>query len=207
MSVLKMLSLGVVFALLAFAQPLVKELDRELKQAQRVVPMIEDYVLGATTDAKIELEAPVATDSSVFFTVYPVVKVVDGDTIKVDVDGTTETIRIIGINTPETVDPRKAVECFGKEASDTAKQLLTDKRVSLESDETQGERDRYGRLLRYVFLEDGTDFGLRMITEGYAYEYLYDEPYKYQERYAAAQASAEQQKIGLWADENCSLKG
>lgn len=203
MNVLKVLGLGVLFALLAFAQPLVKELNRELKQAQRVVPAVEDFVLGAT-DSVFDLDAPIATDSSPFFLVYPVVKVVDGDTIKVDMQGKTETIRIIGINTPETVDPRKAVECFGKEASEKAKELLTDTQVSLEADKSQGERDRYGRLLRYVFLEDGTDYGLKMIKDGYAYEYLYDEPYLYHDRYQAAQASAEQEKIGLWANENCA---
>jgi micrococcal nuclease len=88
---------------------------------------------------------------------YSVTKVVDGDTITVDLDGKATTLRLIGINTPETVDPRKPVECFGKEASDKAKTLFSGKQVRLEADPTQGELDKYQRLLRYVFLPDGTN--------------------------------------------------
>jgi len=111
---------------------------------------------------------------------YSVVKVVDGDTLSVSINGKTETIRLIGINTPETVDPRKPVECFGKEASNKAKELLSGKRVRLETDSTQGDRDKYGRLLRYVWLEYDIFFNKQMISDGYAYEYTYSKPYKYQ---------------------------
>lgn len=135
---------------------------------------------------------------------YSVAKVVDGDTLDVSIAGKTERIRLIGINTPETVDPRKPVECFGKEASNKAKELLEGKRVFLEADPSQGERDKYDRLLRYVFLEDGQSFNKLMISEGYAYEYTYDTPYKYQAEYKAAQREAEQGKHGLWADGACS---
>ena len=134
---------------------------------------------------------------------YPVVKVIDGDTFDVEVDGQTKRIRVIGINTPEVVDPRKPVECFGKEASEKAKSILLGKKVYLERDPTQGDTDKYGRLLRYVFLEDGADFGLLMIKQGYAYEYTYNIPYKYQNEYKQAQKQAEEAKIGLWADEAC----
>lgn len=85
---------------------------------------------------------------------YKVIKVVDGDTLSIDKDGEKKTIRLIGIDTPETVHPTKPVQCFGIEASNKAKELLTDKKVRLEFDDTQGEQDRYGRLLAYVFLED-----------------------------------------------------
>lgn len=137
---------------------------------------------------------------------YKVISVVDGDTIKVDINGTTETIRIIGLNTPETVDPRKPVECFGKEASNKAKELLSGKTVTLEADSTQGERDKYGRLLRYVFLSNGTDYGKYMISSGYAYEYTYSKPYKYQVSYKSAQKSAEVSKVGLWGDGSCKTE-
>lgn len=135
---------------------------------------------------------------------YKVVSVVDGDTVKVSINGSTETIRIIGLNTPETVDPRKPVECFGKEASNKAKELLSGKTVTLEVDPSQGERDKYGRLLRYVFLENGTDFGKYMITNGYAYEYTYNTPYKYQSTYKTAQSQAQVSKAGLWAANACA---
>lgn len=134
---------------------------------------------------------------------YPVIKIIDGDTIDVEIEGKIQRVRVIGINTPEVVDPRKQVECFGKEASKKAKELLKGKRVRLEKDETQPEVDKYQRLLRYVFLEDGTDFGLTMIKEGYAYEYTYYLPYKYQQQYKQAQIEAQQNKKGLWADNVC----
>lgn len=135
---------------------------------------------------------------------YKVVSVVDGDTIKVSINGSTETIRIIGLNTPETVDPRKEVECFGKEASNKAKELLSNKTVTLEVDPSQGERDKYGRLLRYVFMDNGTDFSKYMITNGYAYEYTYNTPYKYQSSYKSAQSQAQANKTGLWAPNTCN---
>lgn len=144
-----------------------------------------------------------ATPSKENKKIYSVVKVVDGDTLDVLIEGKVERLRLIGINTPETVDPRKPVECFGVEASNKAKTILSGKRVSLESDDTQGERDKYSRLLRYVFLEDGTNFNLLMIKEGYAYEYTYSLPYKYQSEFKAAQKSAETNKKGLWASGVC----
>lgn len=134
---------------------------------------------------------------------YSVIKVVDGDTVDVNINGKTQRIRVIGINTPEVVDPRKTVECFGKEASNKAKELLEGKKVRLEQDSTQGNSDKYGRLLRYIFLEDNTDFGLTMIKEGYAYEYTYNIPYKYQQQYKQAQKEAEENRRGLWADGVC----
>lgn len=137
-------------------------------------------------------------------TLYKVVKVIDGDTINVEINSKKETLRLIGIDTPETVDPRKPVQCFGKEASDKAKSVLSGKNVALESDPTQGERDKYNRLLRYVFLEDGTSFNKYMIGEGYAHEYTYQSnPYKYQTEYKQAEKDARENKRGLWADNAC----
>jgi micrococcal nuclease len=100
--------------------------------------------------------------------------VVDGDTFDADLDGVGEVrIRMLGVNTPETVDPRKAVECFGKTASDYSKQTLAvGSRVLLEEDSQADERDKYGRLLRNVILADGTDYNAKLVEEGYAYAYL-----------------------------------
>lgn len=138
--------------------------------------------------------------------VYKVVKIVDGDTLDVEIDGKIERLRLIGIDTPETVDPRKEVQCFGQEASNKAKELLSGKFVSLESDETQGERDKYKRLLTYVFLPDGTNFNLFMIAEGYAHEYTYSQPYKYQYDFKQAEIDAQNQNKGLWSPSTCSGK-
>ena len=150
----------------------------------------------------IETQAPVPPPPPGF---YAVTQVVDGDTIKVLIDGEIETLRLIGIDTPETVDPRKPVQCFGVEASNKAKELLREKNVSLEADITQGERDKYGRLLRYVFLEDGQLFNQLMISEGYAHEYTYDSnPYKYQTEFQAAENEARENERGLWAPSACA---
>lgn len=133
-----------------------------------------------------------------------VIKVVDGDTITVLLNGKKQTIRIIGIDTPETVDPRKPVQCYGQAASDRAKELLSNQPVWLESDPTQGNTDKYGRLLRYVFINGSDDYGLGAILEGYAHEYTYDVPYKYQVEYKKAEKAAMTAKIGLWADNACN---
>ena len=82
---------------------------------------------------------------------YRVVKVVDGDTIKVSLNNKTETIRLIGVDTPETVDPRRVVGCFGREASNFTKKTLSNQNIKLEADVLSGDRDKYQRLLRYVF--------------------------------------------------------
>lgn len=137
---------------------------------------------------------------------YQVEKVVDGDTIEVNIAGVVEKIRLIGIDTPETVDPRKAVQCFGKEASDNSKKLLEGQSVKLEADDTQDNRDKYKRLLRYVILEDGTNFNKKLIEDGYAHEYTYDIPYKYQSEFKTAQKDAQENNRGLWSPDTCDGK-
>lgn len=134
---------------------------------------------------------------------YQVVKVVDGDTLDVAINGKTVRLRLIGLDTPETVDPRKPVQCFGIAASNKAKELLTGKTVRLEMDASQGTLDKYGRTLAYVFLPDGTLFNKYMIEEGYGHEYTYNLPYKYQEEFKAAEKRAREEKKGLWADGVC----
>ena len=135
---------------------------------------------------------------------YSVVKVVDGDTLALNIDGQNQTLRLIGIDTPETVDPRKPVQCFGVEASNKAKEILTGQKVRIEKDSTQGELDKYDRLLAYVFLEDGTNFNKMMVEQGYAYEYTYDLPYKYQAEFKLAEQTAREQGRGLWAKDTCN---
>lgn len=147
------------------------------------------------------------------------VRVVDGDTITVSINGKDEVVRIIGIDTAEVVDTRKTVGCFGKEASEMAKSMFDEnKTVLLEPDPSQGDRDKYQRLLRYVWIDDGSepegrdrlpdkrgeiDFGKLMIAEGYASEYTYNLPYKYQSEYKQAELAARAAKKGLWADDAC----
>ncbi len=147
---------------------------------------------------------------------YPfaeVIKVVDGDTIKVrttvGVEEVLYTVRMIGINTPETVDPRRGIECFGKEASRFAKDTLMQKTVRIVTDETQDRFDRYGRLLAYVFLPGSTIetevlFNLTIIEQGYAFEYTYERPYVYQTAFKKAEKNARNAEIGLWQKDVCT---
>ena len=136
---------------------------------------------------------------------YSVTSVSDGDTIKIDYDGTETPVRLIGIDTPETVDPRVDPECYGQEASDYLKNLLDGKKVKIEADPTQDDIDKYGRLLRYVYL-DNEDVGLKIIEGGYGSEYTYNEsaPYKKQTEYKTAQTKAKQDGKGQWADGACT---
>lgn len=126
---------------------------------------------------------------------YLVSEVVDGDTIKLS-NG--ETVRLIGVDTPETVHPNKPVEKFGREASAFTKQLLLGKQVRLEYD--QDTRDRYQRLLAYVYLPDGTSANEQIVASGFGYAYT-QFPFKYMERYREIEKRARAQRRGLWADE------
>lgn len=132
-----------------------------------------------------------------------VTRVIDGDTLWVLVNEKTEKVRLIGVDTPETVDPRKPVQCFGKEASDFTKALLLNKQIILEADLSQGDRDKYGRLLRYVFLNDGTLVNQKIIADGYGHEYTYRIPYKYQTEFKTAEQFARTREQGLWAPNAC----
>lgn len=140
------------------------------------------------------------------FQYYAVTDVVDGDTLKINMGGTVETLRLIGIDTPETVDPRKPVQCFGTEASNRAKALLSGQKVRIEADSTQDTRDKYGRLLVYIYRDDGLFFNKSMVADGYAYEYTYDKAYKYQEEFKAAQLAAQNAGKGLWSPNTCNGK-
>lgn len=161
----------------------------------------QDISTVATTKTVNTTETKTPTTSSQF---YSVVSVVDGDTVKLNVEGKTETFRLIGMDTPETVDPRKEVQCFGVEASNKAKELLSGKKVRIETDATQGTYDKYNRLLGYVYLESGLFYNQYMIEQGYAHEYTYNTPYKYQTEFKNAEKKAQADKAGLWSSSTCN---
>lgn len=133
---------------------------------------------------------------------YQVVAFSDGDTIKVDMSGKTETIRFIGVDTPETHDPRKKVQCYGPAASAFTKNTITaaGSHVRLAADSESSNRDRYNRLLRYVYLPDGTLFNEKLIADGYGFYYPYF-PFTKSAEFAAAQKQAQAATKGLWG--NC----
>jgi micrococcal nuclease len=101
-------------------------------------------------------------------------------------------------------DPRRPVECFGREASNYLKGLIDNKQVTLEKDPSKPGTDEYGRLLRYVFL-DNANIGEVMIRDGYAYEYTYkSEKYVYQNQFKQSEKLARDARRGLWASNTCS---
>ncbi len=130
-----------------------------------------------------------------------VIRVVDGDTIEIESLAATvgvkrEKVRLIGINTPETVDPRKPIECFGKEASVKTKELVLGKSVYLEKDIEN--RDKYGRLLRYVWL-GGKMLNLTLMERGYAQIETVPPNVKYARQFKEAAEKARASQLGLWS--------
>jgi endonuclease YncB( thermonuclease family) len=125
-----------------------------------------------------------------------VVRIVDGDTIDVEISGTKERIRVLGIDTPEVFDNP---ECGGPEASAEMKQLLpigTD--VTLKSDPSQGDADQYERLLRHV-VRDGKDVGLTLVRSGWASVFVFDDnPFERADKYLAVERTAEEADRGVW---------
>lgn len=126
---------------------------------------------------------------------YLVLGVVDGDTIDVQIGGTRTRVRYIGINTPETVHPTRGTECFGAEASARNRALVAGQFIRLEKDVS--ETDRYGRLLRYVYVDDVLVNEV-LVAEGYANVSTYPPDVRYTERFRAAEAAARAAGKGLW---------
>lgn len=124
-----------------------------------------------------------------------VTRVVDGDTIIVNLNGKDERVRLIGIDTPETVHPERGEEPFGREASDYTKSRLDGEQVYLEFDVQQ--RDQYGRLLAYVWIGE-EHFNATLVEQGYATVSTWPPNVKYVEVYTALQQEAREESKGLW---------
>lgn len=129
---------------------------------------------------------------------YAVNHFVDGDTIAVNMNGKVEKVRFIGVDTPETHKPNTPVQCFGQEAAAHTKEVIGTQRVRLESDSESTNRDRYDRLLRYVYLADGTNVNEALVRDGYAFYYPYF-PFTKATQFATDQQQAQDEKKGLWA--------
>ena len=123
-------------------------------------------------------------------------RVIDGDTIRVRFEGKSHTVRLMGVDTPETKHPTKAVQFFGREATAFTKAHLEGKLVALARDRTGDTVDRYGRLLRYVLL-DGDNFNARLIREGYAHAYRRF-PFSKRTEFIQLEDQARRRGIGLW---------
>jgi len=126
-----------------------------------------------------------------------VTHVVDGDTLVLDGG---ERVRLIGVDTPETKHPEKPVEYFGKEASAFTRRMLEGKRVRLDYDQANAHvhhKDRYGRTLAYVFLEDGTFINAEIIKRGYGDTYT-RLPFRYLDKFRRYEQEARKARRGLW---------
>ena len=123
---------------------------------------------------------------------YTCTRVVDGDTIVVEGIGK---VRLIGVDTPETVHPRKPVEHYGKEASNFTKRMVEGKKVRLEYD--WQKKDKYRRTLAYVYLRDGTFLNAEIVKQGYGYAYT-KYPFKYLDQFREYEKEARENKRGLW---------
>lgn len=134
---------------------------------------------------------------------YDVALVVDGDTIEVEMNGTIERVRFIGVDTPEKNHPEKPVQCFAQAATDHLKDLIGSSEVRLESDPTNQNRDRYNRLLRYVYLPDDTLLNAEQIADGYGFAYTAF-PFSKMLEFQALEAQARQQNLGLWG--SCDIE-
>ncbi|MFE1244879.1 thermonuclease family protein [Fictibacillus sp. NPDC058756] len=131
-----------------------------------------------------------------------VLDVVDGDTIKVKVDGKSETVRFLLVDTPESVHPNKPVQPFSKEASKHTEGMLSGSDVELELG--IGERDKYGRLLAYVYA-DGKSVQKSLLEKGLArVAYVFEPNTKYVDDYEKIQKQAQKEGIGIWSLENYS---
>lgn len=130
---------------------------------------------------------------------YTVDHYIDGDTIAVRMDDKVETIRFIGIDTPETHKPNTPVQCYGPAAAAHTQNVIkaAGGKVRLVSDSLSTNRDRYNRLLRYVYLPDGTDVNELNVRQGYAFYYPYF-PFSKKTEFAAAEKSAQAADKGLW---------
>jgi micrococcal nuclease len=133
---------------------------------------------------------------------YRVEEVVDGDTITIDMNGTIERVRFIGLDTPEKNHPEKPVQCFAEAASAHLKELIGDEDVRLEADPTNQNRDRYGRLLRYVYTPESVLLNAQMILDGYGFAYTAF-PFERMFSFIELEEEAKAANRGLWA--NCEV--
>ncbi len=154
----------------------------------------QQHVSSALLSAEKVSPSPsvAGTASTVSTGLVKVIRVIDGDTIEIEGG---ERVRYIGIDTPETVDPRKPVQCFGVEASRKNKELAEGKEIRLEKDIT--DKDKYGRLLRYVWIGESM-INLELVKQGFASSYSYPPDIKHQDDFVKAEREARDAKRGLW---------
>lgn len=182
-----------------------------MKKIITILTLIILILLVATGCNNIDLDnisESTFNTSYIDTTEYKVTRVVDGDTLVVKINDEETKVRLIGIDTPESVHSDESKNCsFGKTASDYTKNLLSDESVTLEYDVEQ--YDTYGRLLAYVYLDDNM-INYDLVLNGYAVAKEYPPNVKYADEFTEAQIEAEKSKSGMWSDNvsnsECNLK-
>ena len=156
----------------------------------------EEAMVELKNIVDVELPTNEVEDTSLVATeTYLVTKVIDGDTIAVDINGEEKRVRYIGIDTPETGKSSRLAECYGKEATERNRELVENKKVRLEKDIS--ETDKYGRLLRYVYVEDEF-INKKLVEDGFADTATYPPDVKYVEVFKDAKRQAKDANKGLW---------
>jgi len=192
MNIIKSLAIGLVLLLAAIFAP-------DLEIPEEIFFPTESPTVSPepSPTANVNSSTSNATSSA------KVIRVIDGDTI--ELEGGIK-LRYIGIDTPETRHPTVGVECYGAESSQKNSELILGKEVRLEKDVS--ETDRYGRLLRYVYVTtDGGEIFVNqeLVKTGFAQARSYPPDIKYQEIFRAAEAEAREKKLGLWGDD-CAVQ-
>lgn len=195
--ILLILSSAVLTALVAFSVLRVISLTNRVQTLEAIVNSVQKS--PPSQSANLTQPKVVPPNGSK----HKILNVVDGDTIKIETPEGSLTVRIIGIDTPETVHPFKPAEFGGSEASERARELLGGQTIAIhyDPDPKHGKWGKYGRLLAYVDLPDGRDFGLVMIQEGFAKAYP-KYPFSRQELYLEAEQIAKTNKVGIWAEQS-----
>jgi micrococcal nuclease len=165
-------------------------------------PAADTGSVGRTTaTARPAITRTATHSSSAAIETARVVRVVDGDTLVVEIDGREDRLRYIGVDTPETVKQNSPVECFGKEASQENTRLVAGQTIELEKDVSN--RDRFDRLLRYVYVVD-PDTGerlfvnLELVARGYANVSTFPPDVRHEAEFRAAEREARDAGRGLW---------
>lgn len=191
--------LGIALLLLGFA------LGKSSQESKPKQETLSSKIESSVTQSPSPTKSLIIEQKSNEETSFLVTKVIDGDTVQVEGG---KTIRYIGIDTPETSDPRRGVQCFGKEAAQKNKELVEGRHVRLGKDVS--ETDKYGRLLRYVFVGE-VFVNEELVRQGFAYASSYPPDVKYQDLFSEAQKEARDQNRGLWsscgASETKSVQG
>ena len=134
------------------------------------------------------------------------VETVDGDTAKFKMDGKQITVRFLGINTKETVDPEIGEEAWGKEASDFTKEKLKNAtKIELEFDSSADEKDKYDRYLAWIWVDDVLLQNL-LVEKGLAENYMLQNNYKYAGILQESEEVAKNNKLGIWSDETSNIQ-